>query len=159
LHNLAMLQTQTDPAGAARTLEESILAKKQARDEPGRVGGMIGRGLLAVSQGQPAQAEKWFIRAEKLAGRLDMRHARATALRNITSSLVEQDRPADTNPPYKAAQKLAEEEGFVDSLALTLAGEAVAHMALNRFARAHGCFLRLYQLHRDAGNGEAAVIA
>lgn len=159
LHNLALLVSDTDPADAAQLLEKSIRAKHQARDEPGRVGGMIGRGIIAARQGQHAQAQKWFVRAEKIAARMDMRYARAVALSNIGSSLVDQDRPDEAISHYKVAQKLAEEEGFTDTLALSLGGEAHAQLALNRFARAHGCYIRLHQLRTEMEQHEDAVIA
>jgi tetratricopeptide (TPR) repeat protein len=159
LHNLAMLRSDSDPGAAARLLEESIRAKQQAGDEPGRVGAMFGRGTLAVSQGQPAEAYKWFARAGKLAARMDMRYTRALALCNMGTALVDQHRPREAIPMYKAAQELAEEEGFADGLALAVGGEAYACLAMHRFARAHEFLIRLHQLRREMGQEEAAIIA
>src|SRR5205085_11902441 len=135
-----------------------IRAKQQAGDEPGRVGAMFGRGTLAASQAQSAEAYKWFGRAERLAARMDMRHARALALCNMGTALVDQNRPREAIPLYKTAQKLAEGEEFGDALALALGGEAHACLAMNRFARGHDCFIRLHRLRQEMGEAEAAVI-
>jgi tetratricopeptide (TPR) repeat protein len=159
LHNLAMVRSGADPAGAAPLLEESIRFKQRAGDEPGRVGGMIGRGLLAAGQGQLTEAERWFVRAKRLASRLDMRHARAVALCNLAVAVVQQERPSEAVGHYEAAQKLAEHEGLTDTLAFAVAGEALARLAMKRYSRAHDCFVRLHQLRRDMRQEEAAAIA
>src|SRR5262245_4060719 len=59
-----------------------------------------------------------------------MRHARAIALCNIGTALVETDRPRDALPHYETARTLSEEEGFRDTLALVLAGQAMVRLAL-----------------------------
>ena len=50
----------TDPDAAVDILEESVQAKERANDEPGKVGVMHGRGLIAARQGQPSRAQTWF---------------------------------------------------------------------------------------------------
>ena len=159
LHNLAMMKSASDPVAAARLLEQSIRAKQQAGDERGRFGAMFGRGTLAVDQGQPAEAYRWFARAEKLAVRMDMRHERALALHNMAHALVDQQQPRQAIPLYEAARKLAEDESYGDVLVLAFSGEALACMALGRFARARDCFTRLHRLHQETGQEEPAVIA
>jgi tetratricopeptide (TPR) repeat protein len=159
LHNLAMMKSTSDPAAAARLLEESIRAKQQAGDERGRFGAMFGRGTLAVGQGQLAEAYKWFARAEKLAVRMDMRHERTLALCNMAHALVDRQRPRQAIPLYEAARKLAENESFADALVFALSGEAFAYMALRRFAQARNCFSRLHRLHQEMGQEQPAVIA
>jgi tetratricopeptide (TPR) repeat protein len=159
LHNLAMLTSVSDPRAAARLLEQSIRAKQRAGDEAGRVAGTFGRGTLAVSQGQPKEAYKWFARAEKLATQMDMQYTRSLALCNMGTALVEQVRPREAIHHYKAARKLAEDEAFRDALALAVGGEAHACLRMNRFSRAHECFIRLYQLYRELREEEPAVTA
>jgi hypothetical protein len=159
LNNLALLKSASDPATAARLLEESTRFKQQAGDEQDRSGLMFGRGIMAADQGQPDEAYRWFARAEKLAARMDLRHGRALMLCNMGTALVDQGRPSRAIPLYKAAQKLAETEGFRDALMLALGGEANACFATNRFDRAHTCFLRLHQLRHEMGQNDPAVIA
>jgi tetratricopeptide (TPR) repeat protein len=159
LHNLAMLTLASDPLAAARLLEDSIRVKKEAGDEPGRVAALFGRGSVAVGLDRPAEAFRWFSRAEKLANQMDMDHLRALALCNMATALVDQDRPREAVPLYKTAQTLAENEGYPDALALATGGEAGACLALNRLARAHDCFLRLHRVRHDLGDMEAAVVA
>lgn len=159
LHNLAMLKSHDEPDEAERLLELSIVAKKKAGDEPGRVGALFGRGSLAISQRQFATAVKWFSRAEKLAAKWDMQHSRALALSNIGNALVDLGKPRESLPFYSRAIKIAEVEGYPDASALSIGGSANANLTLKRYQRAHDLFLRLKTVQTEMEDHEAAVVA
>jgi tetratricopeptide (TPR) repeat protein len=159
LHNLAMLKVETDPAEADRLLELSITAKKRAKDEPGRVGALFGRGCLAASRGQYADAFKWYSRAERLAHKWDIQHARALALCNMGTALVDQGNPRAAIKHYHTAEAVAYHEGYPDALSLAVGGAAKVYLAMNGFAKAEERFRRLRELEEDAGDHERAVVA
>ena len=174
LHNLAMITADADLNKAEMLLRNSLRYKERARDAQGGVGALLGLGSIAVGRRDFRRAIVHLTKAERRARKLDLRHARSTALVNLGSARLDlvraeakQSRLAasqketvrDAVRCYQTATSIAQAEGFDQLLVLATQGEAVAATVIDEHASAARLFLALHRLKTRRGDTQGAISA
>jgi len=145
LTNLATTVLPRDYVRASRLLTDGIEAKMSAGDQAGLVSSFLTRGNLAASQDNFGEAEHWYNICVIAAHETNERYVLSLALSNLGKTYLETNRPCKAVTSFKAARRLAADEGMRDALEIATRGLAVAFLKGRRWRDAEATFSELLE--------------
>jgi len=159
LHNLSQCQMALDPQLAAKTLEESMLLKKNTGDQEGLFAVYTGRGILAGQAGNNKEALRWFRQAERVAQKFENKYGLANALHNQAISLSQLGKSEAAISRSSQARETAESLERKDLIILTTQGEAGHRFKAQDYTTALPLFLKLHVLKKKIGDIQGSIVA